>query len=104
MRAGGGINDPFLVARNPLRIKAAVLGHPPGRELEPFIGYCEQAARLRGWAVVVFHGIGDQSLSTERAVHQRLVGYLQDKRFWVAPVKQVARYTIDHLQKFRRDD
>lgn len=85
-----GINDPFLV--NPLKIKAAVLGRPPVQEVEPFIEYCEQAARLRGWAVVVFHGIGDQWLTTARVVHQRLIEHLQDGRFWVAPVKEVARY------------
>lgn len=90
--AVGGINDPFVVAKNLLRIKAAVLGRPDGREVEPFIEYCEQAAQLRGWAVVVFHGVGDHWLSTERVVHQQLIEHLQDGRFWVAPVKEVARY------------
>jgi peptidoglycan/xylan/chitin deacetylase (PgdA/CDA1 family) len=90
----GGINDPSLVAKNLLRIKAAVLDCPPGREVVPFIEYCEQAVRLRGWAVLVFHGIGDQWLPTGRAVHQQLIQYLQDRRFWVAPVKEVARYIL----------
>ena len=89
-----GINDPFLVARNPLKIKAAVLGRPPVREVVPFIEYFEQAVRIRGWAVVVFHGIGDQWLPTARVVHQQLIQYLQDRRFWVAPVKEVARYIV----------
>lgn len=89
--AHGGINDPFLVARNPLRIKAATIGYPHGRDAAPFIEYCEEAARLRGWAVIAFHGIGDQWLPTDRGVHQQLIEYLQDRRFWVAPVKEVAR-------------
>lgn len=92
--AEGGINDPSHVATNPLRIKAAAIGYPHGREVEPFIEYCEQAVRLRGWAVVVFHGIGDQWLPTERVVHQQLIEHLQDRRFWVAPVKEVARYIM----------
>jgi peptidoglycan/xylan/chitin deacetylase (PgdA/CDA1 family) len=92
--AGGGINDFAAVAKNPLRIKADAIGYPHGQEVEPFIDYCEQAARLRGWAVIVFHGIGDNWIPTERAVHQKLIEYLQDKRFWVAPVRDVARYIL----------
>jgi peptidoglycan/xylan/chitin deacetylase (PgdA/CDA1 family) len=91
---GGGINDPFLVAKNLLRIKAAVIGYPHGKEVEPFIEYCEQAASVRGWAVIVFHGIGDEWYPTERIVHQQLIEHLQDKRFWVAPVKEVARHIM----------
>lgn len=92
--AAGGINDPTLVAKNPLRIKAAVIGYPHGREVEPFIEYCEQAAQLRGWAVVVFHGIGDKWFPTERVVHRQLIEHLQDRRFWVATVREVARHII----------
>src|SRR5712692_2987390 len=92
--AGGGINDPALVARDPLRIKAEVISYPHGEEVEPFIEYCEQAVKLRGWGVIVFHGIGDQWLTTEREVHQRLIEHLQDKRFWVAPVRDVARHIL----------
>ena len=92
--AGGGINNPSLVASNPLKIKAAVIGYPHGKEVEPFIEYCEQAVKLRGWGVIVFHGIGDRWLTTERVVHQQLIGHLQDRRFWVAPVKEVAKYVL----------
>lgn len=92
---GGGINDPSLVAKNPLRIKGAVIGYPNGREVQPFIDYCEEAVRSGGWAVIVFHGIGDHWFPTARAVHQKLIEHLQDKRFWVAPVREVARYILD---------
>ena len=88
--AGGGINNP--VAINPLRIKAAVIGYPHGQVFAPFKEYCELATTLRGWAVIVFHGIGDQWFPTDRDVHQQLLEYLEDRRFWVAPVKEVARY------------
>ena len=93
------VNDPSLVARNLLRIKAAVIGNPHGREVEPFIEYCEQAARLRGWAVVVFHGIGDQWSQTARVVHQQLIEHLRDRRFWVAPVREVARFIVHSLNR-----
>ncbi len=92
--AGGGINDPALVAQNPLRIKAEVIGYPHGTEVEPFIRYCEQAVNLRGWGVIVFHGVGDQWYTTERVVHQRLIEHLHDKRFWVAPVREVAKHIL----------
>jgi peptidoglycan/xylan/chitin deacetylase (PgdA/CDA1 family) len=92
--AGGGINDFAAVAKNPLRIKSAVIGYPHGQEVEPFIDYCEEAVQLGGWAVIVFHGIGDNWLPTERVVHQKLIEYLHDKRFWVAPVRDVARYIL----------
>ena len=92
--ARGGINDPALVARDPLRIKAEVISYPHGKEVEPFIEYCEQTVNQRGWGVIVFHGIGDQWLTTERDVHQRLIEHLKDKRFWVAPVREVARHIL----------
>lgn len=92
--AVGGVNDSFAVAKNPLRIKAASIGYPHGREVQPFIDYFEQAVKLKGWAVVAFHGIGDGWIPTERVVHQKLIEHLQDRRFWVAPVRDVARYIM----------
>lgn len=93
--AAGGINDPALVARNALKIKAEVTSYPHGKEVEPFIEYCERAANLRGWGVIAFHGVGDQWFPIERDVHQRLLEHLQDKRFWVAPVREVARQILE---------
>lgn len=92
--AGGGVNDAVAVANDPLRIKAQQIGYPHGREVEPFIAYCEEAVRLKGWAVIVFHGIGDSWIPTDRVVHQKLIEHLQDRRFWVAPVREVARYIM----------
>ena len=93
--AAGGINDPAVVAQNPLKIKAEAISFPHGKEVEPFTEYCEQTAKQKGWGVIVFHGVGDQWLTTERDVHQRLLGHLQDQRFWVAPVREVAKYILD---------
>ena len=92
--AGGGINDPAVVAENPLKIKSEVISFPHGREVGPFIEYCEQAAKLGGWGVIVFHGIGDNYWTTERVVHQQLLAHLRDQRFWVAPVREVARHIL----------
>jgi sialate O-acetylesterase len=92
--AAGGINDPAFVARNPLRIKAEVISYPHGKQVELFIEYCEQAVKQRGWGVIVFHGVGDHWLTTERVVHQRLIEHLLDKRFWVAPVREVAKHIL----------
>lgn len=92
--AGGGINDPSEVAENPLKIKAAVIGYPNGREVGPFIEHCEEAARLKGWAVYVFHGIGDHWLPTKRSVHQQLIEHLRGRCFWVAPLREVAKHIL----------
>jgi GalNAc-alpha-(1->4)-GalNAc-alpha-(1->3)-diNAcBac-PP-undecaprenol alpha-1,4-N-acetyl-D-galactosaminyltransferase len=88
------VNDPLQVSKNPLRIQAAVIGYPNGREVKPFVEYCEKAARAGGWAVVVFHGIGDDWLPTGRDIHQQLIEHLRDARFWVAPVREVASYIL----------
>jgi peptidoglycan/xylan/chitin deacetylase (PgdA/CDA1 family) len=92
--ARGGINDPALVAQDPLKIKAEVTSYPHGKEVGPFIEYCEQTLKLKGWGVIVFHGVGDGWFPIERVVHQRLLEHLQDKRFWVAPVREVARHIL----------
>ncbi len=92
--ANGGINNPVLVGQNPLKIRAEVIGYPHGEKTQPLLEYCEQTAVLRGWGVIVFHGIGDQWLTTERDVHQRLIEHLRDRRFWVAPVREVAKYIV----------
>ncbi len=93
--ARGGINNPAVVSRNLLRIASSAIDYPHARELSPFIRYCEQAADSRGWGVLLFHGIGDDWLPTERDVHQGIIDYLADGRFWVAPVREVARYIVE---------
>jgi peptidoglycan/xylan/chitin deacetylase (PgdA/CDA1 family) len=97
--ARGGINDPYFVAKNPLRINAEPISYPHGQAVGPFREYCEQAAKLGGWAVIVFHGIGDQWLTTDRVVHQQLIAHLQDKRFWVAPLRDVAKHIMYSSQE-----
>ena len=96
--ASGGINDPAEVVRTPLKIKAEVIGYPHGREVEPFIEYCEQAMNLGGWGVIVFHGIADNWFTTERVVHQKLIDHLRDQKFWVAPIREVARHILGNVE------
>ena len=77
----------LLCCAEPLRIKAEVISYPHGKEVGPAHRILRADGEQRGWGVIVFHGIGDQWLTTERDVHQRLIEHLRDKRFWVAPVK-----------------
>ncbi len=92
--ARGSPNDPLEVARQPLRIAAQAIGYPHGTDVAPFIAYCEAAVQTKRWAVIVFHSIGGEPLPTDRPVHQQLLRHLQDPRFWVAPVRDVARYIL----------
>ena len=97
--AGGGPNDPIEVAKHPLRIAAQAIGYPHGTDLAPFIAYCEAAVQTKGWAVIVFHSIGAMPMPTDRLVHQQLLAHLQDRRFWVAPVRDVARYILTSISR-----
>ncbi len=97
--AGGGPNDPIEVAKHPLRIAAQAIGYPHGTGVAPFIAYCEAAVQMNGWAVIVFHSIGAMPMPTDRLVHQQLLAHLQDRRFWVAPVRDVARYILTSISR-----
>lgn len=87
-----GINDPLEVPKNLLRIKGKAFATQHATEI---IEYVEEGAQLRGWAVLLFHGIGDKWIATARQAHQQLIEHLLDGRFWVAPIKVVTRYILD---------
>ncbi len=74
------VNDPRTVKL--LRI-AAFDGD--GNDPAPLIAACKQALACGGWTVLSFH-------ATERVSHQALLAHLRANRYWVAPVKTVARY------------
>jgi len=74
------VNDPRIVKL--LRI-AAFDGD--GNDPAPLIAPCKQALAVGGWTVLSFH-------ATERVSHQALIAHLRANRYWVAPVKTVARY------------
>ena len=61
------------------------------RNFSDLIGYCESALKTGGWTVLLFHGAGGPSHSTDRQVHQALLDYLIENRYWVAPLKDVAQ-------------
>jgi len=84
--AGSAPNDPRTV--NLLRIQSYPCVEPT---LEQMIGYCEAALRTGGWTVLMFHGIGGPSHTTERHIHAALLDYLTANPYWVAPVREVVR-------------
>jgi peptidoglycan/xylan/chitin deacetylase (PgdA/CDA1 family) len=83
----GGPNDPRTV--NLMRIRSYMCDHPTLTEL---IDYCDTALCTGGWAVLMFHSIGGRRMKTKRSVHRELLDYLQEHRYWVAPVRDVASY------------
>lgn len=90
-RIGGQkCNDPRTV--NLLRIHSYGFSNPA---LSDLIGYCEEALNKGGWTVLMFHGVGGPSHTTERGVHQALLDYLLTNPYWVAPVRDVASYIAD---------
>lgn len=48
-----------------------------------------------GWVCLGFHGIGGESHTTARDTHQRLMDHLTEQSYWVAPLRDVARYISD---------
>ena len=64
--------------------------------LDEFVGAVEQAAHLGGWACFGLHGVGGESHTTERRVHQALLRDLGRRPVWVAPVKTVAAWIESH--------
>jgi peptidoglycan-N-acetylglucosamine deacetylase len=71
----------------------AILWNQPST-LAPFIDFCKSALNSGGWAVIAFHGIGDDKMTTDFAIHQELINYLKQNqdRYWVAPLKDVAKH------------
>ena len=95
-RTGGNrTNDPR--AMDLLRIRSYGFTEPTAEELTE---YCEDAFNTGGWTVFMFHSIDGPSHNTRREVHRNLLGYLRDNSYWVASVREVARYVLD--QRYRK--
>ena len=83
----GGPNDPQTV--NMMRIRSFICDHP---SLADLIGHCDAALRTGGWTVLMFHSIGGRRMKTKRSIHRKLLEHLQEPRFWVAPLRDVAAF------------
>ena len=83
----GGPNDPRAV--DLMHIQSFLCNRPTLQEL---IGHCEQSLSDGGWTVLMFHSIGWRRMRTKRAVHKALLDYLAKNPYWVAPLRDVAKY------------
>lgn len=102
-RAGGGgpNNDFEKLSLSSHLIEGQAIGYPHGTSVIEMINYCELALQTGGWAVLIFHGIGDNNLPTDTNVHQELVDYLKqnEDKYWVAPLRNVARHIRQNPKK-----
>jgi peptidoglycan/xylan/chitin deacetylase (PgdA/CDA1 family) len=68
---------------------------PSSSDGSDVIAFVERAAASGGWAVLGFHGIGEQGeyLQLSLAAHDRIAAYLAEHRaeIWTAPFGEVAR-------------
>ena len=87
-RVSGNIsNNPQTV--DLYRIQSFSFAQP---SLADLISYCQSALKTGGWTVLMFHGVGGPSHTTERHIHQALLDYLIKNKYWVAPLRDVAQY------------
>jgi len=85
---GDAVNNPAEV--NLLRIQSFVAMQPG---LDTLKQWCEDAAEQGGWAVLMFHGIGDDHrFSTQADVHEQFVNWLAEQHLWVQTCGNVARF------------
>lgn len=87
----GEPNDPAMAARDRLTLSAFEPTYDVDA-IEPAVRYVNAAVARGSWAILVFHqvlpkrgGEGDTSI----AVHQRILGLVQDRRLWCAPMGAV---------------
>ena len=93
-RVGGDtdavIADPVHV--DPLRVPALGLeDHTPA---DAIIGFVKTVEESGGMGVIMFHGVGGDYITTDAAVHQRLLDYLVGNRrsIWVGTFQEVMDY------------
>lgn len=89
-RTGGELtNDPRTVRL--LRIHSYGFSNPT---LEDLTGYCRNALDSGGWTVLMFHGVGRPPTrnGTDATVHRQILDYLQQQRYWIRPLREVAAY------------
>ena len=78
-----------------------------GKSFEQISAFIEREVALGRWVILTFHGVGGDWWSTDVAVLERLLKYLQRQgpRIWTAPIITIARYvderrrTLDQASK-----
>ena len=85
-RLGGG-TSPNPPQADPYTLRGFSFG--AGATAEQLIGYCEQARQAGGWAILDFHGVGGPWIETPAEAHRRLLAYLAERPFRVAPVRDL---------------
>ena len=87
-RVGGSIpNNPISVELH--RIQSFGFREP---SVDQLIEHCQDALRTGGWTVLMFHSVEGPSHNTSHQVHQALLDYLTKESYWVAPLRETARY------------
>ena len=91
--ARDGVNDPRQV--DLLKIDGISYRSPRAAFFPPLL---ESALASGGWLALFFHGVGGPSHETPREIHRAIIRALKQARFWVAPVRDVAR----HIESTRK--
>jgi hypothetical protein len=104
--------DLFVAARGKLTNQIAQPGHDfdlfnvgciggDGCSLEDLTQLVEQTRDSRGWALLMFHGVGagTNNLYLDADVHEDFIGWLaRQQDIWTAPVRTIAQYIRGQLQ------
>jgi sialate O-acetylesterase len=93
--ARGPLNDKII---SPDSLSYTELGHfnGDGKSFEELQDTIEQCARMHGWIILMFHGVGadTHSLFIDTEQHAKLITYLEENadRIWTASMVRVAKH------------
>lgn len=96
----GNINTSFCkLSIDQHEIDRKAIQFPHATNVGEFIEYCESALETGGWAIITFHGVGD-NMPADLNVHQELINYLKENedKYWVAANKDVVN-TLGKIPK-----
>jgi hypothetical protein len=82
-----GIADPLTVALQHVPMLDAA-----GKTSQEMQEWVNQAITLKGWLVIMFHGVGGDYLTTTSAAHAELLRYLAEHKteVWTATLRDAA--------------
>ena len=71
---------------------------PSGKEMITFVN---EAEKVNGLAVFMFHGVGGQYLKVSREAHYELLSFLNDNRknIWVAPFMEIVQHIVKERER-----